>query len=369
MAVRDKLRRGAAQYLEPGEQIQAVFLVKRPVMQYNDRAVVATDRTILLLAIDHWCRVQDVLGEVPRGTKFGPCWGFMYPVTAFGTPLQVNSRFFKDVAEADRGADAFISSHPSGLVGAGARAWPDASPARYVVPAAGLYADPGGQAGVRYWNRREWSPLLAAAPSRVEEAPRFLGPLPHSLPEATGNWSHAAVEARRARNKAAVTAAGAALAVAAALAVNLKWLWVTVPLVLVPIRPWRTHRYFVRVDQAARGVPLAGPGAPSQVRRAGLMLAVSLAGTVIAVAATILLYKQDLSRPQADFSLAVLALALSALGLLLTWEAWQKFKAQRQAATRRQAHRKIDKAGKAAAARAGAVDSTPSLPGEAGGPR
>jgi len=334
MAVRDKLRQSAAQYLEPGEQIQAVFLVKRPVMQYNDRAVVVTDRTILLLGIDRRCRARDVLGEVPRGTKFGPCQGFMHPVTAFGTPLQVNRRFFKDVAEADRGAEAFMSTRPSGLIAARDRARPNGNKARYVVPEAGLYADPGGQAGVRYWNRREWSPLLAADSSRVEEAPRFPGPLPDFLPEATGNWSYAAVEARRARNKAAVTAAGAALAVAAALAVNLKWLYAAVPLVLVPIRAWWTHRYFMRLDQAARRVPLAGPGAPSQVRRAGLMLAVSLAGTVIAVAATILLYKQDLSKPQADFSLAVLALALSALGLLLTWEAWQKFKAQRRAATR-----------------------------------
>ena len=48
--------------------------------------------------------------------------------------------------------------------------------------------------------------------------------------------------------------------------------------------------------------------------------------------------KQDLSKPKADFSLAVLALALSALGLFLTWEAWRKFKAQRQAATRWSEH-------------------------------
>jgi hypothetical protein len=46
------------------------------------------------------------------------------------------------------------------------------------------------------------------------------------------------------------------------------------------------------------------------------------------------LYKQDLSRPKADFSVAVLALTRSALGLFLSWEAWREFKAQRQAATR-----------------------------------
>jgi len=44
MAVRDRLRKGAARYLEPAEQIQAVFYAKRPATQYNDRAVAATDR-------------------------------------------------------------------------------------------------------------------------------------------------------------------------------------------------------------------------------------------------------------------------------------------------------------------------------------
>jgi hypothetical protein len=33
MAVRDRLRKGATRYLEPGEQIQAVFYAKRPTMQ------------------------------------------------------------------------------------------------------------------------------------------------------------------------------------------------------------------------------------------------------------------------------------------------------------------------------------------------
>ena len=44
LPLRDKLRKSAGLYLEPEEQIQAVFLAKRPEMQYNDRAVVATDQ-------------------------------------------------------------------------------------------------------------------------------------------------------------------------------------------------------------------------------------------------------------------------------------------------------------------------------------
>jgi len=104
MAVRDRLRKGAAQYLEPDEQVQAVFYAKRPEMEYNDRAVVATDRRLLLLRLNFFGRPTGLAGEVPRETKLGPCNGFMHPIDAFGTRLDINRRFFKDVAEADRAA-------------------------------------------------------------------------------------------------------------------------------------------------------------------------------------------------------------------------------------------------------------------------
>ena len=105
LPLRDKLRKGAGPYLEPEEQIQAVFLAKRPEMQYNDRAVVATDRRILLLELGMRVSiVKGVLAEVPRETKLGPCRGVFYPIGVFGTDLQVFRRFFRDVAEADRSA-------------------------------------------------------------------------------------------------------------------------------------------------------------------------------------------------------------------------------------------------------------------------
>ena len=52
MAVRDRLRKDAARHLVDGEQIQAVFYAKRPGTQYNDRAVVATDRRLLLMTLN-----------------------------------------------------------------------------------------------------------------------------------------------------------------------------------------------------------------------------------------------------------------------------------------------------------------------------
>ena len=44
MAVRDRLRKNAARYVAPGEQIQAVFYAMRSAMECSDRAVVATGR-------------------------------------------------------------------------------------------------------------------------------------------------------------------------------------------------------------------------------------------------------------------------------------------------------------------------------------
>jgi hypothetical protein len=105
LPLRDKLRKGAGPYLDPDEQIQAVFLAKRPEMEYNDRAVVATDRRILLLELGmRVSTVKGVLAEVPRETRLGPCRGVLYPIGIFGTDLQVFRRFFRDVAEADRAA-------------------------------------------------------------------------------------------------------------------------------------------------------------------------------------------------------------------------------------------------------------------------
>jgi hypothetical protein len=80
LPLRDKLKKSAGPYLEPDEQIQAVFLAKRPEMQYNDRAVVATDRRILLLELGmRVSTVKCVLAEVSRETKLGPCHGVLIP--------------------------------------------------------------------------------------------------------------------------------------------------------------------------------------------------------------------------------------------------------------------------------------------------
>jgi len=104
MAVRDRLRKDASRYLEPDELIQAVFYAKRPEARANDRAVVATNRRLLLLRLNFLGRAIGMLGEAPRDTRLGPCRGMLSRISAFDAPLQVSFRFFKDVNEADRAA-------------------------------------------------------------------------------------------------------------------------------------------------------------------------------------------------------------------------------------------------------------------------
>jgi len=91
--------------------------------------------------------------------------------------------------------------------------------------------------------------------------------------------------------------------------------------------------------------PLAGSepqrsDAADRVRRAGIVFAVWLAVTAVAAAVTVALYARDLSKPQADFSLAVVALSATVLALVMAWGAGE----------RRKNLRKIDQAGKAATA-------------------
>jgi Protein of unknown function (DUF2510) len=77
--------------------------------------------------------------------------------------------------------------------------------------------------------------------------------------------------------------------------------------------------------------PLAGSepqwhDAAGRGRRAGIVFAVWLTVTAAAAALTVALYARDLSKPQADFTLAVVALSATGLALLMTYTAWARRK-------------------------------------------
>jgi Protein of unknown function (DUF2510) len=147
----------------------------------------------------------------------------------------------------------------------------------------GLYDDPGGQAGLRYWDGRQWSPLLPAdiGESRSENAQKA----PDSwseLPTANGRWTYAAAAARRATVLSAVGAAISAALLTWAWLIqlglyHLGWHgdfgvggWFSVGLfaalfALTVRRSWRERKFFLKLDAAA-GPASSAPAGPCPLR-------------------------------------------------------------------------------------------------------
>jgi hypothetical protein len=208
---------------------------------------------------------------------------------------------------------------------------PAGAATQLVSPDRGYYADPSGQAGIRYWDGQQWSPLLPADLAGGRQAGKFPGPVLAPLPEPDGSWQYAAAQARRVKLWSAGYAAAAVVALAGGLVVHQGWLlYCAVLAALRAFGGWKARREFLRLDQAARGTPVAVPDAASRARRAGIVLAVWLVVTAAAVAVMVALYARDLSKTHADFTLAVLALIASCYGLLYAYGAWQRFKGLRQ---------------------------------------
>lgn len=134
----------------------------------------------------------------------------------------------------------------------------------------GLYEDPGGQAGLRYWDGRVWSPLLPpdiGKPGTVRKGPRSWS----ELPAAEGRWTGAKTAAKRTAGflafDAAISAGLAAWCVLNEVGFyhvaqyehwNLgTWLsvyGVAVLFALAARRGWRRRKFLLKVDEAANGL-------------------------------------------------------------------------------------------------------------------
>jgi Protein of unknown function (DUF2510) len=247
--------------------------------------------------------------------------------------------------------DMLVRGHPYCAMATEEGPGPGGDAAKRVSPDPGFYADPGGQAGIRFWDGLGWSPLLPATLAGDKKVGAFSGPVLSPLPEPDGSWQYAAAQASRQGVWFAVFAAAAVLTLAAVLVVNRWWvIFAGVGFASRAFSAWKARKDFIRLDQAAIGAPLATADAASQTRRAGIVFGVWLTATAVAVVVMVALYARDLSKPQADFTLAVLALIAAGWGLLYTYGAWQRFNGLRQ----------VDQAGKAAAGHFDTGDSTAS---------
>jgi hypothetical protein len=106
----------AAQYLRPGEPIQAVigaqtasqwlaaltgFFVFLGLNHYRILAVTPARILVLDAGKTSMKKARGVVLELPRSTRLGPATGLWHRVPAGQENLRVHRRFFKDIETAD----------------------------------------------------------------------------------------------------------------------------------------------------------------------------------------------------------------------------------------------------------------------------
>ena len=124
MALRDKLRDRVQPLLEPGEQVQEVFLAQTgpspwfAILTYliffavKRRIVVATDRAIVIIKAGalSGTSAKEVIGRLPRSTRIGPLSGIWAKTKLGPDKVHIHKRFHGDVARADAAAGAAPAS-------------------------------------------------------------------------------------------------------------------------------------------------------------------------------------------------------------------------------------------------------------------
>jgi hypothetical protein len=116
MALRDKLKDRAQPYLEPGEQVQAVFMCQTGpspwfsalswlIVLFGAKyyVVAATDRNLVVLRAARFVpsKVTGLQSRLPRATRIGPVSGLWAKSQFLGEKTHINKRFHKDVQTAD----------------------------------------------------------------------------------------------------------------------------------------------------------------------------------------------------------------------------------------------------------------------------
>jgi hypothetical protein len=115
MALRDKLQKAVAPYLESGETVQAVFaaqtksanfaLISYWILVFKKawRVVAVTEHRIVVFRCGRGgtTKVEGIATETRRHTRIGPTKGLWYRVDNLGERLYVHKRFHKDIDAAD----------------------------------------------------------------------------------------------------------------------------------------------------------------------------------------------------------------------------------------------------------------------------
>jgi hypothetical protein len=129
----------------------------------------------------------------------------------------------------------------------------------------GLYHDPGGEAGLRYWDGTQWSPLMPTDIGRRGSVTLPQSPASWSaLPTADWDWTYPAVRGRRLMVWSAVFTIVSAVLAVGALMVHRRWdhgaddnpsalLWVgAVVFAAWGVRALMGRRFVLKLGRAAR---------------------------------------------------------------------------------------------------------------------
>jgi hypothetical protein len=113
MALRDKLAERVRPMLEPGEQVQEVFITQTGPSPYiffavKRRIIVVTDRAIVVVRAGTFTgtSAKEVIGRLPRVTRLGPVSGLWAKITLNGETNWVHKRFHGDITRADSAVGA-----------------------------------------------------------------------------------------------------------------------------------------------------------------------------------------------------------------------------------------------------------------------
>jgi hypothetical protein len=119
MALRDKLRKRARPYLQPGEQVEQVFLAQGRITPWlangplgllgslvaTRRIIVVTNQTILVVEASKLTGTtstkRGVIARLPRQTLIGPPKGMWAKVRIGDEKLYVHKRFHADIRQAN----------------------------------------------------------------------------------------------------------------------------------------------------------------------------------------------------------------------------------------------------------------------------
>jgi len=116
MTFRDDMRASAAQYLQPGEPVQAVIgaqtaspllagltgvFIFLSLNRYRILAVTPTRIVVLDAGKTSMKKARGVVTELPRSTRLGPAAGLWHQIPVGREKLRVHRRFFKDIETAD----------------------------------------------------------------------------------------------------------------------------------------------------------------------------------------------------------------------------------------------------------------------------